>query len=626
MDPRLLAHYDAELKYLRESGLEFAREYPKVAGRLGLDGVEAKECADPYVERLLEGCAFLAARIQLQLKLEYPRFTEQLLQAVYPGFLNPVPSMLISEFRPVLAEAGLAAGARIPRGTVLRSIMGKDEATACEFRTAHAVTLWPLQLSQARYYGTSAGLGLAGLRDLGSARAGLRLSFTVTAGLKAAQLALDQLDIYLSGVEQLPRQLHEHLFAHAVGFVIRARDGTHLAVRGVECIQPLGFDDSQALLSVSRRTFSGYRLLQEYFALPERFLFVRLDRLRAVLSTIEASEFEIIVLFNRPIAMFESLVTAENFRLNATPAINLIERRADRIHLADRTPEYHLVVDRVKPMDFEVCEVLTAEGFGNRAEPEVRFQPFYGATEAVCHAPGHAYFTLRREQRLLSPRQRRFGPRTSYIGQEVYVSLTDSTSAPFSSDLRQLECTVSCTNRDLPLQMTIGRGKTDFQVDSGAPVESIRVTGTPTKPREALALAESAWRLISHLSLNYASLLENSATEGATALREMLSLYAIPNDPVHSRQIEGVRGIATRPVMGRLPVPGPVAIGRGLELSLTLDDRSFEGSGPYLLGTVLEQFFARYVSINSFTQTVLRTVDRGEIGRWPPRTGRRSAL
>jgi type VI secretion system protein ImpG len=429
---------------------------------------------------------------------------------------------------------------------------------------------------------------------VGSARAGLKISFAVTAGLRCEQLALSALDIHLTGVDQLPFVLHEHLCTHAIGFIIRAKDGSFEHRCGPESIQPQGFAEDQALLPPTQRSFSGYRLLQEYFALPERFLFVRFDHLRPLLSKLKTKDFELLILFNQPMPAVETLVSAANFRLGCTPIVNLIERRVDRIHLSRQEPEYHIVVDRTRPMDYEVVSVSAVDGFGTKSMPEMSFKPFYGTTENTWHGNQHAYFTLRREPRVLSERQRRFGARTNYVSSEVYVSLVDSSAAPLRHDLRQIECQVLCTNRDLPLMLSIGKGgankkgASDFQVDSGAPVEAIRIVGVPSKPREATAQGETAWRLVSHLSLNYSSLLDQSKEEGAAALREMLLLYSDAQNRAQQRQVEG--------------------------------------SSPYLLGSVLEQFFARYVSINSFTQTVLRTTSRGEIKRWMPRTGRRPTI
>ena len=172
MDPRLLEYYDRELQYMREMGGEFAREFPKIAGRLGLD---AFECADPYVERLLEGFAFLAARVQLKVDAEFPRFTQHLLEMVYPHYLPPVPSMAVVQVSPNMNDGSIAEGFLIPRDSQLRSGIVEGEQTACEYRTAHDVTLWPLEIAEAEYLdgpGEVAGLGIPHRQGV---KAGLRL-------------------------------------------------------------------------------------------------------------------------------------------------------------------------------------------------------------------------------------------------------------------------------------------------------------------------------------------------------------------------------------------------------------------------------------------------------------------
>jgi type VI secretion system protein ImpG len=185
-----------------------------------------------------------------------------------------------------------------------------------------------------------------------------------------------------------------------------------------------------------------------------------------------------------------------------------------------------------------------------------------------------------------------------------------------------------CTNRDLPLHLSLGQGRTDFTIESGAPVEAIRCLAGPTPPRASHAHGDTTWRLISHLSLNYLSLVDGSSpgAEKGSGLRELLSLYADLADPAHRKQIDGIRSTACAGITRALPVPGPTTFGRGLEVEVTCDEAAFEGSGAFLLGAVLQKFFAKYVSINSFTETVLRTVQRGEIMRWPARSGLRQTL
>lgn len=625
MDPRLLRYYNRELQHVREMGAEFAREFPKIAGRLGLEGFE---CADPYVERLLEGFAFLTSRVQLKLDAEFPAFIQHLLEMVYPHFLAPIPSMAVVQFHPNEQEAGLAAGLTIPRGTQLQSVTAPDERTSSDYRTAHELKLWPLQVTEARYFDSAAGMAAAGIRSVRSARAGLRLAFATTAAVPVQALALDSLPVHLVGADALPKVLHEALLANCSGLLLRVKSGgsTSEIVLPPDAVRRMGFDESEALLPYGARSFSGYRLLQEYFACPERFLFVAFDGLRQGLAQAEGQEFELVALFDRSHPALARAVDAGNFRLFCTPAINLFPHRLDRIHLEEGRTEYHVVPDRTRPMDFEIYGLTRVDGFGDSAEPEQRFLPFYSADERSWHAPQQAFYTVRREPRMLSARARAQGPRSSYVGSEVFVALVDAREAPFPHTLRQLGIEALCTNRDLPLSIPVGKSTTDFTLSSGAPVASVRCVAGPTKPRASAAHGEIAWRLLSQLSLNYLTLVEETPEEGAKGLRELLLLYCDANDPGQMRQIEGVKSVRAQQVVRRLPVEGPISYGRGLEILLTCDDAAFEGSGPYLLGAVLEEFFARYVSLNSFTETALHTLERGPIARFRPRTGRRLAL
>ncbi|UCF95293.1 MAG: type VI secretion system baseplate subunit TssF [Desulfobacterales bacterium] len=624
MNPQLLKYYNRELQYIREIGGEFAEEFPKIAGRLGLD---AFECADPYVERLLEGFAFLAARVQLKVDAEFPRFTQHLLEMVYPHYLAPLPSMAIVQLRPDLNEASLQKGVVIPRGTALRSQIGKGEQTACEYCTAHEVTLWPLQLIQAEYLasaGAVANLGVSGRPGL---KAGLRVRLRSTAGLQFNHLALDRLAFFLRGGE-VAVQVYEQLMANVLDCVMQSgrRPVPWNVSIGASAIRRLGFDEDQALLPFTARSFQGYRFLQEYFAFPERFLFVELTGLQSAIRRCEDTELDLIFLFDRSNRQLADTVGPSHFNLFCTPAINLFPKRADRIHLTPKTSDYHIVPDRTRPMDFEVYRVNEVLGFGARAEPEIEFLPFYRVRDRYTYQRREAYYTLYRELRRLSAKQQRYGPRSSYVGSEAYISLVDAKEAPYGSDLKQLGLKLLCTNRDLPLHMPVGVGNTDFTLQTGAPVESVRCLAGPTKPRPSNAQKETAWELLSHLTLNYLSLVDNDREQGAAALRQLLALYGDTSEANIRKQIEGVLSIRSEPVVRRIDTAGPITFGRGLELTVNFDESAFEGSGVILLGAVLEQFLVRYVSINAFTETVIRTTDRDEIMRWPAQIGRRHTI
>jgi len=622
MDPRLLNYYNRELQYIRETGQEFAKEFPKVAGRLG---IETLECTDPYVERLLESFAFLAARIQLKIDAEFPRFTQHLLQMVYPHYLSPTPSMTVVQMLPSLSEGSLAEGFRVPRGSSMKSVIGRGEQTACEYRTSQDVTLWPIELSGAEYTSFLGDLG--NLRIPSKAKAALRLRLQASAGLAFDQIALDELPLYLVGGDEMATRIYELLLAHTVALVIRPPGGnswTELVLDNP--VRPKGFDDEEALLPYGPRSFQGYRLLQEYFAFPSRFLFANLTGLRPAMRRCTGSEIEIVIVLDAQDARLEKAVGPGQFSLFCTPAINLFPKRTDRIHLTEAEYEYHVVPDRTRPMDYEIFSVTEVLGYGTSADDKQEFFPFYALHDRGAAQEATTYYTVVREPRMLSTKQRSQGARSSYVGSEVFISLVDAAQAPIRPQLKQLAINSLCTNRDLTLHIPVGQRRSDFSLDIGAPIDAVRAIAGPTPPRPSYAHGDPTWRLVSHLALNYLSITDDANGGGASALREMLSLYGDASDPILRKQIDGIRSVESQSVTRRLPIAGPAAFGRGLEVTLTFDETAFEGMGVFLLGSVLERFFAKYVSINSFSETVLKSIQRKEIVRWPARLGRRPTL
>lgn len=624
MDARLLRRYEEELRYMREMGAEFADTYPKVAGRLGMDGLE---CSDPYVERLLEGFAFLAARIQLKLDSQFPVFTQNLLDVVYPNLVRPTPSVTMVAFEPDLTEGALAEGFTVPRASALHALLGKGEKTACEFRTAHDVTLWPLRIEDAGYLPSNGAVAAQQLAVGPDVRAAIRIELAVTAGLGLADLTLDRLPIYLRGSDDTPMAIYEQIHANALGFYLRDADRAGAPVFcPADAIAQVGFERDQALLPPARRVFEGNRLLQEYFILPQRFLYFELTGLADKIKRFEGDRLEIIIPLNRAHRSLEHDLEKHQFQLFVTPAINLFPLTADRIHLNRFEPEFHVVPDRNRPMDFEIYEITSVQGHGASADSRRHFRPFYGLTHHTgAFADDAAFYTSRLQPREKSVRQKRQGTRSSYFGGECFIALSDPQSPPFGEELRQLAVQTLCTNRDLPLHMAVGRGDTDFSLDSGAPVSAVRVIAGPTRPREAVVGGDTTWRIISQLSLNYLSLADRDDDTGAEALRELLALYVDHQDPL-ARHIEGLRSVDVGPTVRRMPVPGPISFGHGLKIGIQFEEAAFTGVGVFLLGAVLERFFAKYASLNAFTETVVSTRERGEIKHWPARAGRRPVL
>ncbi|MEE9318985.1 MAG: type VI secretion system baseplate subunit TssF [Granulosicoccus sp.] len=624
MNPQLYEHYKRELQHAREMGGVFAAEFPKVAGRLG---IETLECSDPYVERLLEGFAFMAARVQLKIDSSYGQLARHILEMVYPNSLSPTPSMLIAEFQPSLTEGSLAKGFTIKRGTRLRGLLAPGEQTECDFRTSHNLTMWPIEVADVVSLRNTTAIETAGVVNPGKNRSALSLSLRTVGGHKFSDLAFDELSFHLCGSDSVGTALYEQLFSHTREVVL-ACNGKQISFPGKPikiCRQ--GFHDDEALLPVTSSGFQGYRLLQEYFNFPDRFQFLKVEGLQRRLRQCNSEKIELVFLFDNNDDRLADLYSKNNFRLHAVPAINLFPKTADRIHLGKMQHEYHLVPDRTRPMDFEVYSVNEVEALGSSQSQAQKFYQYYSVNEKRRTA--NTFFSIRREPRLLSSKQKQRGTRASYVGSEIFLSLVDASEAPYRTDLRQLSVNTLCTNRDLPLQMPFGLGSTDFSLDIGAPVDAIRCLAGPTIPKPSRAYSRDAWRLVSNLNLNYLSISGEQDDDGAAAaamLRQILEMYVDENADADRRQLEGILSVKTHSAIRQRSFRGHVEIAHGLEIRLRLDESAFEGTGVYLLGSVFERFFARYAGINSFTETVLESIQRNEIERWPVRLGMRQAI
>ncbi|MFT6675192.1 MAG: type VI secretion system protein ImpG [Sulfitobacter sp.] len=626
MDTRLLRHYETELAFLREMGAEFAKSYPKIASRLGMDGLEI---LDPYVERLLEGTAFLTARVQLELEMQYPAFTSHLLDVVFPHFLAPTPSMMVVELDPDLTNADLALGYTLARHTMLRSKTVSGAQKACQFRTSQDLHLWPVTVTQAEYIDGRGALVAAGVAQDPDARAALRLRLTRHGGLPIKELPLEDLTFFLGGQLSTGWTLYEMLCARPTMVVAKSPDRRSPWTETLaKPVHARGLERDEALLPTPRPSFDGYRLLQEYFAMPERNLFVEVSGLAPAIARCEEDSLDLYFLIRDSRPEIAANIAPEAFKLHCVPAINLFPKRCDRVPVSERFTEYHLVPDRTAPKDFEVFSVTKVSGISKEGKNDLPLKAFYSADEmTAAGGGGEAYFTHKRHLRQRSAGEALRGLRTNYLGSESYLSVVDAQEAPFPARLGQLAVEAMVTNRDLPMLLPNGVDNV-FHLPDGGPVAAIRTLVGPTKPKPCIAQGDAAWRAVSHLSLNYLSISDDTGAEGggAAALRELVGLYAPIGDRAMEQQLDGIVSVNTRPIVRRIHEGVLSTAVRGLEITLELDEALFEGSSVLTLASVLERFFQKYATINSFTEMVLKTQQRGEITRWSPRKGTDRAI
>ena len=626
MDPRLLDYYNQELIYMREPATAFAEAHPKIARRLGM---QAGEVADPYVERLIESFCFMSARMQIKLDAEFPRFTGRLLEVLYPNYVAPTPSMAVARLYPGVAEGNLLEGHPIPRGTSFTSYVPAGENTACEFRSSQDVTLYPLEVAEARLTGIPA--DIPGLERYMPAhrqvRGALRLRLRMLEAANVSQLrGLDRLPVYLAGDEHVASHLFELLHAGGCATLIGTPGRFGVAGSAIHAVTENavvyeGLRTDQSLLPPTWSKFHGHNLLHEYFACPSRFYFFAFAGLEEGLRKIDGREAEIVILLDRPTERLANVVDASRFALFCTPVINLFPKRTDRIELSQSATEFHVVPARLAPLDYEVFSVDALYGQVTQTSSEQEFRPLY---QSLSEDEGNygRYFSLRRERRLMSDSARRYGTRTPYVGTEAFVSLVDQNEAPYRGDIRYLSVSANVTNRDLPT-LVPRNGVDDLVPKNKGALASVGLIRAPSAPKAPYAERELAWRLIRQLNFNYLQLEDVDHRPGGQGLRDLLRLFLSGEDTEHRRQVESLVGVRTRPLTRKLPGSGPLTFGRGIECSLTVDETGFSGVSPYLFGLVLGHYLTRHVSINSFTQTELHSMQRGRVARWPVRMGMR---
>ena len=618
MDPRLLDAYNRELTYLREMGREFAQEYPKVAAKLSLDNVDLP---DPHVERLIESFAFLSARITLQQEEEFPKFTQHLLDMIYPDYLQPTPSTAIVEIESDTNDSALAGGIVLPRGSVLTTTYQKGMRTHCEFQTTMETTLWPIKIIDATFSPFIPKF-VEERVSRASLAGSLRLTLEVGAGLKFNQLPIKDLKLFLASDDVIASRIYEHLLARVCGVVVPNGSVEISTVCDAIKITPMGLNDNEALFPCNTRSFPGHRLIKEYFVLPQKFRFLSLDGLNVAFARIDSARCDIYFLLNRIQDELISTVDASNFRLNCTPVVNLFHHHCDRVFVSEKQREFHIIPDKTRTSDFEIIQINRVTGIDTQQGNEVVFQPFFSSPlGSMAKGQPSAYYASQRQKRTLSQSETLREKRVSYAGSEVFLSIVDHESLPFSPHLRQLSVEALCSNRDLPLFIKRGVFDTDLSLQEAPVKTTVRFLIEPTVPRPSLAEGIVSWRLINLLSLNYLSMIDAEPEVAANAIRQFLRLYVTSGDDVALRQIDAVRRLSFRRVVRRVPLSGPLVYAQGVEARLTLDESLFEGGGGFMFGKVLEVLFSQMSTINSFVETVVESLQRGEIKRWPARLG-----
>jgi type VI secretion system protein ImpG len=612
MPDDLFPYYNRELSYIRKHAARFAEAHPKVAARLRLaaDGSE-----DPHVERLLQGFAYLTARVRHKLDDEFPEITQALLNVLYPHYLAPIPSCAIVRLDLAEGQNELTAGVVVERGEAIET--ETIQGAPCRFRTAYPVTVFPIDVRTASI--ASAPFTAPPTPRAGTAQAVLRVVVGCRSpNVRFRDLGLKRLRFFLRGQTQHVQKLYELLFNHAVevAFANRPDDRGAVAV-GPDALRPVGFDRDESLLPYPPRSFVGYRLLTEFFAFPQKFLFVDVDVPAAALARGE-NQLELFVYLNRQAADLEPNITADTFELGCTPMVNLFSQMAEPIRLNQQEPEYRVIPDQQRPMAHEVYSVDRVRATAPDGR-EAEYVPFFSVKHGRLDNQGPYWHASRRLAVDAIPA----GDTPSVDrGTEVYLSLVDLGFDPAVPADWIAHVETTCMNRDLPARLPFGGGQPRLQLSGGGgAVSRLTCLTAPTPTLRTHLKEEGLWRLVSHLTLNHLSVSEGP--DGADALREILYLYDFTDSAVTRGMIEGLRSISAKRVLGR----SSGAVCRGVEVGIEFDEDRFTGNGLYLFASVLDRFLTLYTSVNTFTRTVATLARReGVYKRFPARAGEQIVL
>ena len=611
MADELLPYYEKELAYIRQMGAEFANEHPKIAGRLGIN---AETIEDPHVSRLIEGFAYLNARIQHKLDDDFPELSDALLEVLFPHYHRPIPSMTIVQF--VGDEEKLEDDYRLAKNTLLET--GQFQGESCRFSTIYDTHLHPFKLTESNLIGRP--FTTPGSQRQKGAAGVLKLSLkTFNDEIAFADVKPERIRFYLKGQPQHINPLYELLLNDCQAVVMAKSESDANPVRlSPGIIKPVGFDSDDGLLPYPDSSFMGYRLLTEYFAFPEKFMFIDLHGFADSIPEDAEDTLEFYIYLGKSDVELEHNISAQTFQLSCSPAVNLFEHRADPIKLDHTTAEYQIIPDARRPLGYELYSVENITASTSAGDKET-YLPLYGTNHEKQDRENHAYwFTSRRQAKL--------GTYLRDEGTDVFLSLVDLYFNPNVPDDRTLNLETICSNRDQPSRLPFSADQPQLQcVDGAPPCTRIRCLTQPTPTVRPSMRNNARWRLISHLSLNHLSL--TGREDASMALREILRLYDFKETSINRAQVESISQLITRPISAPLTIDGRATLCRGIEIEIELDDSQLAGSSSYLFATVLEHFFALYCSINSFTRVLVKLKSKeGYLKKCPPRAGEKILL
>ena len=608
LSARFLDRYNEELRFLRESGMQFAERHPQIARHLGMhaDGIQ-----DPFIERLLEGTAFLSSRVHERIDNEYPEFALQMLSRLAPLWYTPMPAIATVDLSPDLTSPQWQSSAILPKGSVLKLSDSTLNNKPAIFTTGRTVNLQPVTISEAECSTTLATrLPDAVASLLQGTPACIRLKLT-THGVKALSgIGFDPLHLSFTGDAVRANQLLSALLSQCRHVVLWAKNSVLPVVQRLNptALQPGGVKETEALLPGSIGELPGSRLLREYFAAPSRFYSVELHQLNAFLAQCRnLHEFEIVFALEQLPYSLVDRISARDFSLFATPVINLYSRRCDPVVFdADRT-EHQLIVDRLNPAQYEVHHLSQVQG---TLKDGTSLQ-FSTLPEEVCfdqHQPQAGYAVRRKAIRYDKKYKK-----SAFGHNELFITLSSGSSGVSLDEVKSLSVNAMICDRHLfPEQLQ----NPVFHAEVALPVKQIGLLRPPSLPRPVPDIS-LVWQAVQMVSVNPLRYARPQVVNAAALLRSWLTLFAWPDDVSHSKRIASLAEAEFLHCFEHYRGAGPIAWNRGVAARLNLRGDHHADQGAFLFGRIVHYALSEYCQLNQTLRMSLN-IDGESAAQWGP--------
>ena len=589
-----LEQYQRELLYLKESGKQFAQDHPKVAKRLDWDGNETR---DPHVERLIESFAFLTAKLQRNISDRFPILSNALLSTLYPQFINPIPSLSMAQFS--IEKSKASPGYHVPKGTGFT--VSSKESIQCKFQTCFDIKLWPIKIESAEIFPTNA---------LPSIIPGELSPYTLKLTLKSTGVSfedmskLDSLPIYLQGDIGLVSRLYDALFLGIGRIFAEDSKGKIHHILPPNALKSMGFSRDEIALPQKAEIHPSYIFMQEYFAFPEKFLYMNLTSLNLKGF---GDEFSLYIPLNETIAEYENSISTENFGINCVPIINLFQKTTEPIKIDQHSTQYLLTGDFKKEKTTEIHSIESLSALLS-GENERRELPAYFSFDFETSLKKNTIYWFATRQKIRHK---------NLPGTEMVLNFVDFNFRPELPATDVIWGQALCTNRFAAEQIQAG---TKLYPDNPIPSSRIHVLYAPTPQFIPAETGQAQWNLIAQLSSNQLSLLN------VQRLKHILKLY-IPKFKNNAlKEIDSILEINHVPSVRRVGPSAWRGFVHGIDITITLDEQMFSSSSIVLFGEVLYHVFGLSVNMNSFITLKLQNNQNKVIKTWGPLCGYKPLL